>query len=113
MRIPEENDLFRRRIEKSRKAREAREKETSARIAARVAHLEFEADTRRWAERMRFDLYLTAGDILTRLERIRDGNIPGAGEEWNEDFRTAVELIPAARALLEETGIRCMDRTEG
>ena len=104
---------FRQRAERSRQAQEEQEKRQQDIVSRRIAQIEFEEDFRRWKERMAFDLYLTAGEILTRLECQRDDHRPKTmDEEWDDEFCEAIRLIPEARMFMEETSIHCI-RSEG
>lgn len=68
---------------------------------------------REWKERMRFDLALTAEDIVRKLEQMRDENRPRTyGDSWNEAFCTAVRLLPEARRFADETMMDCMKEKE-
>ena len=62
-----------------------------------------------WKERMRFDLALTADDIVRRLENIRDEKRPRTYGEWDEDFCRAVELLPEARRFADDCMMNCME----
>ena len=62
-----------------------------------------------WADRMKFDLALTADAIVRRLEEIRDDKRPRTYGEWDDDFCRAVELLPAARQLAEDMISDCME----
>lgn len=56
-----------------------------------------------WKDRMRFDLAMTALDIVDRLEDVRDERRPRRyGEEWDEGFCAAVVTLPDARAFADE-----------
>ena len=62
-----------------------------------------------WADRMKFDLALTADAIVRRLEEIRDDKRPRTYGEWDDDFCRAVELLPVARQLAEDMISDCME----
>lgn len=63
-----------------------------------------------WQKRMKFNLALTADDIVRRLETIRDQRRPRTyGEEWDESFCTAVTLLPEARQVSEDMISDCME----
>lgn len=62
-----------------------------------------------WADRMKFDLALTADAIVRRLEEIRDDKRPRTYGEWDDDFCRAVELLPDARQLAEDMISDCME----
>ena len=66
-------------------------------------------EQKEWVARFRFDLALTADDIVRRLEEIRDEKRPRTYGEWDEDFCMAVELLPAARQFAEDCMMDCME----
>lgn len=81
------------------------------RIAAAIALRKMADAFTAWYEKMRFNMYLTGLDMVRHLEELRDMNEPKSqDEEWNEDFRTAVELLPEARRFMEDMAMEC---TEG
>ena len=86
-----------------------REHEENERVRRAVEHRRTQEEFRKWKEKMGFDLYLTSIDILKRLEQIRDDNMPGPDDEWSEEFRTAVELIPEARRFYEDMAMECTE----
>ena len=105
-RIPGEDGRFRQRAERAQQAREAQEKQQHDMVARRLAMRAEEEAFRQWKERMAFDLYLTAGQILMILERQRDENQPKTTDEpWNDRFCEAVRLIPEARMFAEEMSL--------
>lgn len=68
---------------------------------------------REWKARARFDLALTADQILEKLEQMRDENMPRTpGEKWNARFCEAVRLIPEARRFAEDCMADCMKGNE-
>ena len=67
------------------------------------------AEFEEWKERMRFDLALTADDIVRKLEETRDAYRPRRyGEEWDERFCRAVLLLPEARKFADDCMMECM-----
>ena len=95
------------RVERANRESDEQERRRDETVAKAIRRREAEEEFRRWKERMEFDLFLTAGELLTRLERMRADNMPsGPDEPWNEAFCTAVELIPQAKMFLEEMSIR-------
>ena len=86
-----------------------REHEENERVRRAVEHRRTQEEFQKWKEQMRFDLYLTAIEILKRMEQIRDDNMPGPDDEWNEAFRTAIELIPEARQFYEDMMMECTE----
>lgn len=68
-----------------------------------------ERELAEWKERMRFDLALTAEDIVRRLEEIRDERRPRTYGDWDEDFCRAVVLLPDARQFAEDCMMNCIE----
>ncbi len=68
-----------------------------------------ERELAEWKERMRFDLALTAEDIVRRLEEIRDEKRPRTYGDWDEDFCNAVVLLPEARQFAEDCMMNCIE----
>lgn len=70
---------------------------------------EAERAFREWKERMQFDLFLTADEILQMLEEQQDRNVPRTpNEPWNAQFCEAVRTIPAARRFAEMCMAECI-----
>lgn len=68
----------------------------------------------KWKQDMRFELNLTAGQILMRLEQIRDEHMPTKPDEpWSREFCEAVRLIPEARRFAEECNMNCTEEKKG
>lgn len=65
-----------------------------------------------WTKRMLFNLALTAEDIVRRLENVRDEKRPRTYGEWDEEFCTAVELLPDARRFADDCMMDCMEVRE-
>lgn len=86
-----------------------RDMQEHERVLRAVEHRRTQEEFRKWKEKMGFDLYLTSIDILKRLEQIRDDNMPGPDDEWNEEFCMAIELIPEARRFYEDMAIECTE----
>ena len=62
-----------------------------------------------WRERMQFNIAIMADRIVDRLEKIRDEKRPRRfGEEWNEDFCTAVVILPDARRFADDCMMDCI-----
>lgn len=112
-RIPGESaaqSRFRKRMERAQQAQEEQEKRRHEAIARQIELREHQEETRRWKERMTFDLYLMAGMILDSLIDQRDRNTPKIQDEpWNDLFCEAVRLIPEAKMFLEEMSIEIID----
>lgn len=89
-----------------------RDMQEHERVLRAVEHRRTQEEFRKWKEKMGFDLYLTSIDILKRLEQIRDDNMPGPDDEWSEEFRTAIELIPEARRFYEDMAMVCTEVKE-
>lgn len=101
---------FRQRMERAQQAQEEQEKRRHEAIARQIELREHQEETRRWKERMTFDLYLMAGMILDSLIDQRDRNTPKTPDEpWNDLFCEAVRLIPEAKMFLEEMSIEIID----
>lgn len=80
------------------------------RIAAAIALRKMADAFTAWNERMRFNMYLTGLDMVRHLEELRDMNAPKhPDDEWNEEFRTAVELIPEVRQFYEDMAMECTE----
>lgn len=61
-----------------------------------------------WRERTEFDMALTAGEIVRKLESIRDEKKPRTyGEEWDPEFCNAVVLLPEARRFADDCMMYC------
>ena len=86
-----------------------REHEEHERVLRAIEHRRTQEEFRKWKEKMGFDLYLTSIDILKRLEQIRDDNMPGPNDDWNDEFCMAIELIPEARRFYEDMAIECTE----
>ena len=87
-----------------------REHEENERVRRAVEHRRTQEEFRKWKEKMRFDMYLTASQILMILTCQRDMNAPKhPDDEWSEEFRTAVELIPEARRFYEDMAMECTE----
>ena len=114
-RLPgEQNARMAGRIERSRAAQGEQERRQNAIVARRIACRKYEEDTRRWADRMVFDLYLAAGRIMDMLEEQRDRNMPKDPDgPWNAEFCAAVEAIPEARRLIETLSIEMIQGPGG
>ena len=101
---------MRQRVERSNREREEQEKQRREAVMAAVARMEEQRAFEKRKNDMLFNMYLTASEILFRLEDMRNANAPKTPcEEWNDDFVTAVSSIPAAKRLVDETFIACMN----
>ena len=89
-----------------------REHQENERVRRAVEHRKVQEEFLKWKDDMKFDLHLTALQILMRLEEIRDENAPGPDGEWNEEFCRAVELIPEARRFYEDTIMDCIEEVQ-
>lgn len=65
-----------------------------------------------WMKRMLFNLALIAEDIVRRLENVRDEKRPRTYGEWDEEFCTAVGLLPDARLFADDCMMDCMEVRE-
>ena len=80
------------------------------RVRRAVEHRRTQEEFLKWKFEMGINLHLTAGQILFMLEDIRNDNMPkNPDDEWNEEFRYAVELIPEARRFVEDTAMECTE----
>lgn len=80
------------------------------RVRRAVEHRRTREEFLKWKEKMGFDMYLTASQILMILTCQRDMNEPKHPEdEWSEEFRTAIELIPEARRFVEDSMMDCIE----
>ena len=87
-----------------------REHEENERVRRAVEHRRTQEEFRKWKEDLRFDLSLTATQILMILTCQRDMNAPKHQEdEWSEEFRQAIELIPEARRFYEDMAMECTE----
>lgn len=86
-----------------------RDMQEHERVLRAIEHRRTREEFRKWKEKMGFDLYLTSIDILKRLEQIRDDNMPGPDDDWNDEFCMAIELIPEARRFYEDMAIECTE----
>lgn len=81
------------------------------RVRRAVEHRRTREEFLKWKEKMGFDMYLTASQILMILTCQRDMNEPNHPEdEWSEEFRTAIGLIPEALRFYNDMAMEC---TEG
>ncbi len=66
-----------------------------------------------WKDHTQFDLALTAGDIVKKLENARDAHSPKTyGEEWDPVFCTAVETLPEARQFADDCMMNCIKEVQ-
>ena len=105
---------LRQRVERSNKARIEQEKGRQDQVAAAIARRKLEEETVQWKQRMLFEMHLTAMQMLTRLEEIRDEHRPTDPDEpWDSEFCDAVRLIPEARRFAEECYMNCTEEKKG
>lgn len=106
---PDIRDRIARHAENNRE-REMREHEHVLRA---VEHRRTQEEFRKWKEEMGFNMYLTATQILMILTCQRDMNEPKhPDDEWNDEFREAIELIPEARRFYEDMAMECTEVKE-
>ena len=106
---PDIRDRIARHAENNRE-REIQEHE---RVLRAIEHRRMQEEFRKWKGKMRFDMYLTASQILMILTCQRDMNVPKhPDDEWSEEFRKAVELIPEARRFYEDMAMECTEVKE-
>lgn len=78
------------------------------RVIRAIEHRRTEEEFREWQKKMGFNMYLTASQLLMVLICQRDMNAPKhPDDEWNEEFRQAVEMIPEARRFYEDMAMEC------
>ena len=103
---PDIKDRIARHAEDNRK----RDIQEHKRVVQAIEHRRTEEEFREWQKKMGFNMYLTASQLLMVLICQRDMNAPKHPEdEWSEEFRTAIELIPEARRFYEDMA---MESTE-
>ena len=99
------NDTFRMGLELDGSISSQKQREAEIAIQRRKNAIEFAE----WKEKMRFDLALTAEDLVRKMENMRDDSRPRRyGEEWSSDFCNAVLLLPEARLFAEDCMMYCM-----
>ena len=87
-----------------------RDMQEHERVLRAIEHRRIQEELRTWKEKMGFNMYLTATQILMILTCQRDMNAPKhPDDEWSEEFRQAVELIPEARRFYEDMAIECTE----
>ena len=105
---PDIKDRIARHAENNRE----RQLQEHERVQRAVEHRRTQEEFRKWKEKIGFDLYLTSIDILKMMEQIRDDNMPGPDDDWNDEFCMAIELIPEARRFYEDMAIECTEVKE-
>lgn len=91
-----------------------REHEENERVRRAVEHRKLQEEFMKWKEEMNFNLYLTATEILMILTCQRDMNEPKhPDDEWSEEFRQAIELIPQALRFAEDMAMECTEVKDG
>ena len=83
----------------------AKEEAAKKALVMRKRRIEFEE----WKKRMRFDLALTADEIVRQLEDERDMKRPKTYGEWDPDFCAAVVALPEARQFYEDMMMECTE----
>lgn len=72
-----------------------------------------ERETAELTARLQYGLYLTAEDIISRLEIIRDDKRPRTyADRWDPDFCAAVETLPEAKRFADECMMNCIEVKE-
>lgn len=91
-------------LELGRRIDPKKEEAAKKALQRRKNAIEFQA----WKTRMEFDLAITAGRIVDRLEEVRDERRPRRyGEEWDPGFCAAVVTLPEARKFEEYCMMEC------
>ena len=99
------NDTFHMGLELDGSINPQKQRQAENALLRRKRAIEFE----RWKKNMRFNLALTAEDIVRQLEKIRDEKRPRTYGEWDPEFCRAVELLPDARMFAEECMMYCTE----
>lgn len=101
------------RILKANAQNAERESQEHKRIQ-KALELRREADElKEWKERFKYDMALTAFQIVQLLEEQRDNNLPNRPEsDWNSAFCEAIELLPKARRFAEDCWFDCVEVKE-
>lgn len=87
-----------------------RDMQEHERVRRAVEHRRTQEEFRKWKEDLRFDLSLTATQILMILTCQRDMNAPKhPDDEWSDEFRQAIELIQEARQFYEDMAMECTE----
>ncbi len=98
------------RIAKHTEDNRQRDLQEHERVRRAVEHRRTREEFQRWKEKMGFNMYLTATQILMILTCQRDMNEPKhPDDEWSEEFRQAVELIPEVRQFYEDMAMECTE----
>ncbi len=101
---------IRERIARHAENNHERDMQEHERVMRAVEHRRTQEEFQKWKEKMGFDLYLTATQILIILTCQRDMNAPKhPDDEWSDEFREAVELIPEARRFCEDMAMECTE----
>ena len=88
---------------------EIRKAEEYKRIQTIIQNKRYLEEISQWKDRMRFDLFLLADNILEMLEEQRDRNVPKTpNEPWNKQFCEAIELLPEARKFAQDCWYGCV-----
>lgn len=87
-----------------------REHEENERVRRAVEHRRTREEFQKWKEDMGFNMYLTAFELLSLLICQRDMYAPEhPDDEWSDEFREAIELIPVARQFYEDMAMECTE----
>ena len=90
-----------------------RDMQEHERVLRAVEHRRTQEEFRKWKEKMGFNMYLTATQLLMVLTCQRDMNAPKhPDDEWSFEFRKAIELIPEARRFYEDMAMECTEVKE-
>jgi len=93
-------------MQRSQQAQEEQENARHEKIQRQIARMEFQEETRKWVERITYDMYLLAGTILDMaIDEKRKLAPKDPDDEWSDEFCRAVENVNEARMFLEEMSI--------
>ena len=80
--------------------------EAAQRAAQAQERRKAEREHRKEMQRVAYDMYLSAGDLLREMEKQRDEHAPKTPDEkWDPKFAEAVEAIPEILGMAEEMAL--------
>lgn len=102
---PDIND----RIRRANKSNAERMSQEHERIQRALAERREHEEVCEWKEYMRYEIAMTALQIVMLAEEVRDINAPKSPDEpWNEAFCQAVRMLPEATAFAEDCLADCI-----
>ena len=106
MRKPDIND----RIRKANTLNEERKTQEYERIQESLAVRREAEELLKWKGIIRFEIALTAFQIVRMLEEQRDRNMPKPPDfEWNEKFSEAIRFLPDAITFAKDCWYSCVE----